>query len=744
MKNKIFNKLVSSILVISLAFEATPVWALSKDETIYAKLNSNGSTDSVTISEHLSDNGNNLINDKSHLTNITNVNGDETYTKDGMKLVWETNGNDIYYQGETGEELPISMSVKYYLNGEETNVNDMLGKSGKVKIVLNYKNNKVNYVPVNGKVETLYTPFVVATTSLLSNTDNKNIKVTNGRVIDNGVTSVVVAISSPGLYESLNINELKNMDTVEISYDTEYFELSSIYSVATSKLLEDSDLDIFNNVKDLYSSIGALQENMDKLVDASNKLNDGSKKLANGTNELNKAISKISDTYYSYRNMDKESIQKELKKIIENNMDEILPALEKAIIEETKNSIYDHKDELEKDIAAYSVKNIKIIVNNEIDKIVKNIDVDKIMSSIISNDLKEAILADESIQELSTVLEDELNKELESEIDKVTKSTINGLSSSIKVNMTEEEQYQYIKSLADKYGVSFEQAAGIASEVQKDTIEGVKDGLNKSSGAISSNISKQIISSINNKEYVNKLVNNYVTEVSKRVQTIISNDSNLNEYQKELINNISNTIKKELSKDELIKKYTEASQYVNKLVDKVIDDTAKDVASNYTVVLADEVVTKVIKNQFNEDNINSELSKIINKYEKDIDSKLNVIDSNVDKLRSSVGLLNDGTQELSNGMSLFNEGLNKYNTEGINKITKLVNGDVKSLEGKIEALVNLSKNYKTLDDIDNDATGSSKIIFMIDSVKKEKEKEVNKEKIVEKKTFGQKIKGLFN
>ena len=99
MKNKIFNKLVSSILVISLAFEATPVWALSKDETIYAKLNSNGSTDSVTISEHLSDNGNNLINDKSHLTNITNVNGDETYTKDGMKLVWETNGNDIYYQG---------------------------------------------------------------------------------------------------------------------------------------------------------------------------------------------------------------------------------------------------------------------------------------------------------------------------------------------------------------------------------------------------------------------------------------------------------------------------------------------------------------------------------------------------------------------------------------------------------------------------------------------------------------------
>ena len=242
---KIFSKLVTWSLVLSLTFEATPVWALSKDETIYAKLNSDGRTNSVTVSEHLNDNGSMEIVDRSHLNNIKNINGDETYTKDGDKLVWEAKGNDIYYEGNTSENLPIEMNVKYYLNDEEMSVNDMLGKAGKVRIVLNYKNNKVNYVPVNGKIETLYTPFVVATTSLLSNTDNKNIKVTNGRVIDNGVTSVIVAISSPGLYESLNIEELKDLDKVEISYDTEYFELNSIYSVATSKILEDNDLDTY-------------------------------------------------------------------------------------------------------------------------------------------------------------------------------------------------------------------------------------------------------------------------------------------------------------------------------------------------------------------------------------------------------------------------------------------------------------------------------------------------------------------
>ncbi len=106
---RIFSKLVAWSLVLSLAFEATPVWALSKDETIYAKLNSDGSTNSVTVSEHLNDDGSIKIIDKSHLNNINNINGDEKYTKDDNKLVWETNGNDIYYQGETSEELPISM-----------------------------------------------------------------------------------------------------------------------------------------------------------------------------------------------------------------------------------------------------------------------------------------------------------------------------------------------------------------------------------------------------------------------------------------------------------------------------------------------------------------------------------------------------------------------------------------------------------------------------------------------------------
>ena len=69
-------------------------------------------------------------------------------------------------------------------------------------------------------------------------------------------------------------------------------------------------------------------------------------------------------------------------------------------------------------------------------------------------------------------------------------------------------------------------------------------------------------------------------------------------------------------------------------------------------------------------------------------------------------------------MDLLSNGLDKYNNEGIKKISKLVNGDVKSFQKRFEAAKKLSSKYKTLDSIDKNTKGTSKIIFMIDSVSK--------------------------
>lgn len=715
---KVLTKLTIWILVFSFFIEATPVWALTKEENIYTKLNSNGRVNNSYVYEHIYGSSNNLIQDKSSLSNIENISGKEKYIKDDKNLTWEANGNDIYYTGTIAKDLPISMNIKYYLNDEEFDAKDILGKKGHIRIVIKYENHLKKQVIVNGKIETLYTPFVVATTSLLSNENNKNIKVTNGKVINNGMTSIVVGISSPGLYESLDLNELKGFDTIEISYDTKSFELSSMYAIATSKILDNSDLNIFNKLKDLYSAINELQSNMDLLVD-------GSKQIANGTNELNKAISIITNKYYSYRNLNEEDIINKITPLIYNSLDKIAPALQQRVANEAANVIKSNKEEMTSSITDMAINNTKNVIEGEINKLISNIDFDEIIGSIVGTDLLEEIRNDENIENETKAFINDLKNQLLTEIGNAANGTINEITSL--VTLSQED----IEEIAQNTGLTEEQVLAVTTQAT-----------NKISGKISvaaNNLRDNINNTINNlsnQEYLNALIRNYVTSISEKITNTLDNYPNLNRYQQELRENITNYLKKELSQDELIRKYLDAEDYVNKVVDEIIDDTASDIADKYTVDLTKQIINNIINEELNNIDVKDELSKILNEYKEDINSKLNIVDDNIDKLTNGVSMLNSGANQLSKGLEM-------YNDQGIKKISGLVNGNVKSLTGKIEALTKLSNDYKTLDDINDKDNGKSKIIFMVDSLKKVEDKKITTEKIVEKETIWDKIKGLF-
>ena len=142
--NKVMLKLTSSVLLGTIFFYTVPVFAFTKDETVYSKLDCNGSSYNVIVNSHLkNDSKDKLINDLSDLINIENVNGDEEFTKNGDNLVWSANGNDIYYQGESSKNLPIECNVKYELDGNLISAKDLVGKNGKVKIIIEYKNKEL-------------------------------------------------------------------------------------------------------------------------------------------------------------------------------------------------------------------------------------------------------------------------------------------------------------------------------------------------------------------------------------------------------------------------------------------------------------------------------------------------------------------------------------------------------------------------------------------------------------------------
>ncbi len=731
MKNNLFKKSIVYTLILGELLSTTNVYALSKDETVYVRMNNDGKSN-ITVSEHLYDFKDNKINDKTTLNDIKNLNGDEKYQRDGKNIVWENKGEEIYYQGTLDKDLPISVSAKYYLDGKEMKVHDMLGKKGKVKILLNYQNKASKYLNINGKMEKMYTPFMIVTTSIINNTDNKNIKVNNGRVVDNGLTSIVVGLSSPGLYESLKLDELKKMNSVEITYDTNNFSLNSIYSLASCNLFQDNNLDLFGNLGTIYKNINLLQSNMDTLVKAGNELSKGSSDINKGINTLNGKIQELNKKYQYFRGQDENTLKEKLIEIIKKNLQEVIPVLENDIKEETARIIKNNKEDLAKSVVSFTKKNTKDIFDNELKNVVGNLDINKLLEQLLKTNFYNTLTNDSDIKGITNLLKDELNKELKGIIDNTTKEIL----SSVKVDMTDEEKNLYITSLANKYGVSKEVAAGMLNDISTDTVNSIKKGLSNI------NISDKIISNLNNKDYLKGLVNNYVNEVTNKLRSILGNDENIKNYEKNLKDKILSAIKSDLNNEELFMN-KDLGNTINQMVDKIIDNTAIDLANRYTEEYFTKIVSNVMNKEFDPKTMDNKLHEIINNYKDDINDKLLIIDETVKSLTEALNMLDDGSYKLSAGMKEFSIGLDKYNREGINKLVKTVNGDIKSLAKRIEALEKLSNEYKLLDLSSNNTKTSSKIIFMIDgeTLKEEKEKV---EEVSENKNLWDKIKGLFN
>ena len=290
------KKIISGALLCTMLAYTTPVLAFTKDETVYSKTDANGNTYSTIVSDHITnENQDKMINDISDLLNIKNINGDEEFSQDGNNLVWNADGSEIYYQGESQKDLPIECNIKYELDGKEITAQELAGKSGKVKITIEYKNKDAHTVNINGRNETLYTPFVVVCGTILDNEHHRNIEITNGKVIDDGSKTTVLGISLPGMQESLNIkkDKLDIPDTIEITMDSTDFELSNIVTYVTPKIIEEDDLDIFNKLDGIYSQVNTLQSSSKQIEDGANNLKTGVDIYKEKSQEFNSAMTQI-------------------------------------------------------------------------------------------------------------------------------------------------------------------------------------------------------------------------------------------------------------------------------------------------------------------------------------------------------------------------------------------------------------------------------------------------------------------
>ena len=317
---KIKRSLTTSLAVgMSVMMGAVPVYAagstdtqdIYKEETVYVNADATGNSDEVTVSDWLKNSGSvsGNLTDESILKEIKNVKGDETFTENGDQLTWNTSGEDIYYQGTTDKKLPVSVKLTYFLDGKEVKPDELKGKSGHLKIQVQYTNNEKKTVTVDGKEEEVYTPFVMMTGMILPNETFSNVTIDNGKVISDGSRNIVVGFGMPGLKDSLDLDEETTKEAedkgvtipenFEMEADVTDFTMSSTFTVALTDLLDDMDMDNIIDVDSLKDSLNELEDAALELVIGSGTLADGASTLADGVSsytagadELNAGIQK--------------------------------------------------------------------------------------------------------------------------------------------------------------------------------------------------------------------------------------------------------------------------------------------------------------------------------------------------------------------------------------------------------------------------------------------------------------------
>ena len=273
--------------------------ALVKNETVYVIAGVEGSVKKIIVSDWIKNAlGSSSINDKSSLTDVENVKGDESYTMSGDNMrVWDAAGNDIYYKGNIEKELPVNMSVTYKLDGKNVSADELAGKSGKVTIRFDYKNNQYRTVSIDGKEEKIYVPFAMLTGIILNNDTFTNVSVSNGKLINDGDKTIVAGIAFPGLQDSLAISKdsLEIPDYVEISADVKNFSMTSTVTIATNEVFNKIDTKSLDSVDELSDAVSQMTGAMNELMDGSSKLYAGISTLLDKSGELIAGIDKLAE-----------------------------------------------------------------------------------------------------------------------------------------------------------------------------------------------------------------------------------------------------------------------------------------------------------------------------------------------------------------------------------------------------------------------------------------------------------------
>ncbi|MCH5251756.1 MAG: hypothetical protein J1F22_02170 [Lachnospiraceae bacterium] len=659
---KIMGKTVlSGVLVLSLILGSGSFAAakkISKQESVYVNAGADGQVTEITVADWLKNSGlvSGTVKDSSDLTDIINVKGEETYSQSGKSMDWSMAGEDIYYQGKTTKELPVELKLTYFLDGQEMTPQEMLGKSGTVKIKVSYENHSSKTKEIGGRKTTIYTPFVMVTGMILSSDNFTHVEIDNGRVINDGSNQIVVGMGIPGLAESLNLEEEyedKIHSEFTVTAEVTDFSMGNTFTYASAGLLDELNLDGTD-------SFDEVEEKLSDLTDAVTQLADGSKTLSESMSLFSEKMGALKTTVKKY---EKDGVKKVTSGI--NTFAKGNGTFTKGVKEYVNGA-----DSLAGGTTTY-VDGASQIASG--------------CASLYEavKDLPSQIKTFDQGLKTYTGGVDELGKKENVKALKDGAKAVSSGITEIHSNLAQlKASFANNEALIGALEASGADAALIAqlkevTKTQKAAIEAL-EGATSADGTLKKG-AEQLSSGVNT-------VMDSLSKLSGNSSSLTSASQTLNTQLPVLVENIQ--------------KLKEGGK-------KLTDNEKKLLSGAKALIKAGKTMKKSVKK--------------VNKGMKTLQKGGKALNQATGQLVSGIGKLSSASEKLDNGAEELKKGMAKLNEQGVKKINRAYEKDIKTLLERIRAISDAGKEYKSFSGIGKGMDGEVKFIIETEEVKKDDE-----------------------
>lgn len=695
---------------VTTSMKAEEEKEVSKDETVYVLAGADGSVQKIIVSDWIKNAlKEDSIADKSALSDIENVKGNETYTLDGSNMtVWDAEGNDIYYQGSIEKELPVAMTVSYKFDGKSISADELAGKSGKVTIRFDYENRQYETVNIDGKNEKIYVPFGMLTGMLLDSDTFRNVEVSNGKLLNDGDRTAVIGIAFPGLQENLGIDKdkVEIPDYVEITADVTDFELGMTVTIATNEIFNELDAAKIDSADGLTSSLNELTDGMQQLMDGSSALYDGLCTLLDKSGELVTGIETLANGAKSLKDgaasLDEGAAQLQkgaadlssgLNTLASNNAS--LNGGAKQVFDTLLSTATAQINAAGISVPTLTIENYADTLNS----VIASLD-----ETAVYNQALAQVTA--AVEENRPLIEQKVTAAVREQVEaQVTAAVHEQVSTGVTAAVREQVSEQVIQTAAGMSKSDYE-AAVSAGMVSQETQNDV-------SSAIEAQMQTDDVKALIETNTTAKMESD---EIKAAVKANTDAQMQTEAVQKTISDNVELQVKQAISEnmasDEVQAKLTAASEGAKSII--ALKTSLDSYNAFYLGLLT--YTGGVASAADGAATLASGAADLKNGTAQLKDGAAALYDG-ILQLKNGTPALVDGVSQLKDGAMQLSDGLKKFNEEGIQKIVDLIDGDLDNVVARLRATVDVSKNYRNFSSISDGMDGQVQFIYRTDEIK---------------------------